>query len=416
MDARGGPHVGALHPPCVMSAFDCIHNDVLVEVLAFLDVESVLQVGGTCPSLRKATLLDRVWTPRLATAGLGRSALDANALTELARFSACPRRLCLQALPWRPRCGADPMGKALRMQSAFSWRPLPMPTSLRQPSAAGNWIFVEVYEVVDRERSDIDVSQLTRLSLDECPPCAPHCIHHCIAKKFVSLDVCSVEFGSGALRQRIEVTVPLGFDFATVRKDCLEVRMFMQLDGMLLPVADSSCMDGSDTERAQRSDWDNLRFDLFSRLHLDESTTPTRLANVNFDLGVNIRKSDGPYVDYVTYPLKLVIKKETSLDWLVDYHNSHAMRIISTIEDDGVLEGYNYTFACDYARDSADQFDFTMNERQARLDAEKRQARLDAEREVRANEEKVRSLRHQLEAAQRDLDASERKLDALPRS
>lgn len=190
----------------------------------------------------------------------------------------------------------------------------------------------------------------------------------------------------------------------------------MQLDGMLLPVADSSCMDGSDTERAQRSDWDNLRFDLFSRLHLDESTTPTRLANVNFDLGVNIRKSDGPYVDYVTYPLKLVIKKETSLDWLVDYHNSHAMRIISTIEDDGVLEGYNYTFACDYARDSADQFDFTMNERQARLDAEKRQARLDAEREVRANEEKVRSLRHQLRAAQRNLDASKRKLDALPRS
>jgi predicted RNase H-like nuclease len=91
------------------------------------------------------------------------------------------------------------------------------------------------------------------------------------------------------------------------------------------------------------------------------------------------------------------------------------MRIISTIEDDGVLEGYSYLFACDYARGSAGQFDFTMNERQARLDAEKRQARLDAEREVRANEEKVRSLRRQLKAAQRDLDASERKLDALPR-
>ena len=85
MDARGVRHVGALHSPCVMSTFDRLHNDAIVEVLAFLDVDSVLQVGGTCPSLRKATLLDRVWTPRLATAGLGRSALDANALTELAR-------------------------------------------------------------------------------------------------------------------------------------------------------------------------------------------------------------------------------------------------------------------------------------------------------------------------------------------
>ena len=36
---------------CAMGALARVSSDVVVEVLAFLDIESVLQVGGACASL-----------------------------------------------------------------------------------------------------------------------------------------------------------------------------------------------------------------------------------------------------------------------------------------------------------------------------------------------------------------------------
>ena len=129
-----------------MAALARVSNDVVVEILAFLDVESVLQVGAASTSLRTTTSLDRVWAPRLATCGLGRFPLGASALAELATLRRDARRLCLQCLPWRPRRGTGP-DTASTWQSSWSWRPSQMmPERLRQPTSSGDWIFVEVYE------------------------------------------------------------------------------------------------------------------------------------------------------------------------------------------------------------------------------------------------------------------------------
>ena len=415
MDARGGPHVGALHPPCVMSAFDCIHNDVLVEVLAFLDVESVLQVGGTCPSLRKATLLDRVWTPRLATAGLGRSALDANALTELARFSACPRRLCLQALPWRPRCGADPEGRTLRIQSAYSWRPFAVPASLRQPSAARNFIFLEVYETRDGMSKDtnFEPSELVRVSL---PTAETHeassgegfisGIKKCIAWKFVSLENCLF----GNLTDAIQLTVPLDIDFVNATNTIyVEARIFMQLDGTLLPVLDSCCMEGDPVAqvqhfRYQASDFRDTDLQLSTEVKFQyqneaDSAIPTRLSLIE----LRWRLEDETYEPHVGD-----LQLHGGMNGLIAHHNSLAMRNACIVKTG---EGYEYTFACDYARDRASNlFDFAVRQETAR---ETWKARMDAQQKVESWESEVERRRAKLDKAECELLAARRELGAL---
>ena len=391
-----------------MSTFDRLHNDVLVEVLAHVDVESVLQVGAACRRLRTATLLDRVWTPRLATAGLGRSALDATALAELAALGNCPRRLFLQCMPWRPRCGADPSAKAGRLQSTFSWRPLPMPPSLRQPSSASGFLFVELCESEDCERAEemSNLSQLTRVSLPH--PCwedkEPHYLKQCFGHKFVALDRCTVEASSGPLSEWLRMSVPLNIDTSALTaqdKSQLEVRVFMQLEGTLLPVADSCCMNGSWFDRRHSSRMMDSSGELGHALQLDlrlqmtnETGTvaaPAHLASLLLDWNCHTREEVmGTYLDL-----------SDGMRGLVDYHKSHAMRVASTTCP---LQGYSYSFACDYNRDSAGQVDFSFN---------KRQYRLDAEHNVMLCEDEVKRLRAKLALAQAALAAAKKARDFL---
>ena len=397
-----------------MSTFDRLHNDVLVEVLAHVDVESVLQVGAACRRLRTATLLDRVWTPRLATAGLGRSTLDATALAELAALGNCPRRLFLQCMPWRPRCGADPSAKAGRLQSTFSWRPLPMPPSLRQ-SDSGGFFFVELCESEDCERAEemSNLSQLTRVSVPYpgWKDKEPHYYKQCFGHKFVALDRCIVEASRGPLCEWLRVTVPLNIDTSalTARDKCyLEVRVFMQLEGTLLPVADSCCMNGTDFGRRHGSRMmdssgelgHTLKLDLRLQMtnetwtvEADGKTAPAHLASLFLDWNCNTREQVmGTYLDL-----------SDGMRGLVDLHNSHAMRVASTLCPE---QGFSYIFACDYDRDSAGQVDFSLNKRQARELS-------DAERNVLQCESEVERLEAKLAFAKDELALAKGKRDFL---
>ena len=336
---------------CAMGALARASSDVVVEILDFLDIGSVLQVGGACASLRRTTLLDRAWTPRLRTCWPGRFDVDAGALAQLATLEVDPRRLCLQCLPWRPRRGTGPDG-ASTWQSAFSWRPpWIMPESLHQPASAGDWFFVEIYES-NNDDVNVRLPEHLRVSLPGVFRAGgKRCIKRLVARKVVRLEECDVDGFPGD-----EVRVPLNVDL-DVRTDwrCFEVRVFMQLDGILVPLADTCCMDG-DVFCASHStnQWigDNESLCVFVGFDVDDTAITSVLQSVEMTWWPGA-SHDGPATHYDHLG--------TGKQALRDFHKQYSARVISTIEESrSRSEDSRYSFACDYKRDSRnpDLFDF----------------------------------------------------------
>ena len=339
-----------------MGALARASSDVVVEILSFLDIESVLQVGGACASLRRTTLLDRAWTPRLRTCWPGRFDVDAGALAQLATLELDPRRLCLQCLPWRPRRGTGPDG-ASTWQSAFSWRPpWIMPESLHQPASSGDWFFVEIYES-NNDDVNVRLPEHLRVNLPGVlykgwprhRAGGKHCIKRLVARKVIRLEECDVDGFPGD-----EVRVPLNVDL-DVRTDwrCFEVRVFMQLDGILVPLADTCCMDG-DMSYASHStnQWigENELLRVFVGFDVDQDDD-TAITSVLESVRIWWYVEDGPATHYGHLG--------TGKQGLRDFHKQYSARVISTTKEAAACAS-RYSFACDYERDSrnADLFDF----------------------------------------------------------
>jgi hypothetical protein len=344
-----------------MGALARASSDVVVEILDFLDIESVLQVGGACASLRRTTLLDRAWTPRLRTCWPGRFDVDAGVLDQLATLELDPRRLCLQCLPWRPRRGTGPDG-ASTWQSAFSWRPpWIMPESLHQPVSSGDWFFVEIYES-NNDDVNVRLPEHLRVNLPGVlykgwprhRAGGKHCIKRLVARKVVRLEECYLDGFPGG-----EVRVPLDVDL-DVRTDwrCFEVRVFLQLDGILVPLADTCCMDGDEKFACKLTKIvDNESLYVFVGFDVDDTAITSVLQSVNMSWWPGA-SHDGPATHYGHLG--------TGKQALRDFHKQYSARVISTIEaieESRSGEDIRYSFACDYERDSRnpDLFDFMRN-------------------------------------------------------
>ena len=344
-----------------MAALARAGSDMVVEILAFLEVESVLQVGAASTSLRTATLLDRVWTPRLATCGLGRFAVDAGALAELSTIKVDARRLCLQCLPWRPRRGTGPDAVSI-WQSSWSWRPLSvMPEWLHQPTSSGDWIFVEVYEahlVPGEDRQPEHVCQPGMSPMESC-------IKRMVAQKFISVKDCGVDNFPEIIR--VPLDVDPGVDYSDYQQQdsplIFEVRVLMQLDGIMVPLLESCCMEGGgDDERHQF--WSQCGFEgrpLQNNLVMDISYPDTdAVCRFNF-LDIKWMVYDPQTGDDI--PNAIGMGKGEQV--MRDFHKANATRLISKIDDVGP---YRYSFACDYERHgrNSNLFDFTRKKPAAR--------------------------------------------------
>ena len=340
-----------------MGALARASSDVVVEILDFLDIGSVLQVGGACESLRRTTLLDRAWTPRLRTCWPGRFDFDAGALDQLATLELDPRRLCLQCLPWRPRRGTGPDG-ASTWQSAFSWRPpWIMPESLHQPASSGDWFFVEIYES-NNDDVNVRLPEHLRVNLPGVlykgwprhRAGGKHCIKRLVARKVIRLEECDVDGFPDDVRMPLDVDLDVRTDWR-----CFEVRVFMQLDGILVPLADTCCMDG-DVFCASHStnQWigDNESLCVFVGFDVDDTAITSVLQSVEMTWWPGA-SHDGPATHYDHLG--------TGKQALRDFHKQYSARVISTIEESrSRSEDSRYSFACDYKRDSRnpDLFDF----------------------------------------------------------
>jgi hypothetical protein len=328
---------------------DAFPTDVIVEVLACLDVEGVLQVGCSNTSLRETTLLERVWTPRLATCGLGRFPLEAEALASLAHLGGDARRLCLQCLPWRPRRGAasDADDDSDMWQTSWSWRPDWMPKQLHQPGTSQDFIFVEVYETnVDNSSADGRRPEHYRVALPEVEDSKTF-IMRSYGAKIIPLDACCVwNFPE-------EVSVPLNVDLSAddaVLDRVFDIRVFMQLDGILSPIADTCCMEGEENCRSHESmSFADKDHRLMVTVNMDNDWLPSWHFK-SFDLSWKLLDGDWDEIEQHT----LGERKHG----LGKFHEYNAARVISTLEDG---HAHRYSFACDYERWSGNQalFDFS---------------------------------------------------------
>lgn len=339
-----------------MAALARVSNDVVVEILAFLDVESVLQVGAASTSLRTATLLDRIWAPRLATCGLGRFAVDAGALAELSTIKVDARRLCLQCLPWRPRRGTGPDG-ASTWQSAFSWRPpWIMPESLHQPASSGDWFFVEIYESNSTYNDSVDRRLPDHLRVSMPENRGIDFLYGLVARKVVRLEECDVDGFPN-------VHVPLNVDLnkhvdGTNASPLFEVRVFMQLDGILVPLADTCCMvKGCGVGHGYHitNRWINETERLFvavQQVYVDVDRDDDTALTSAVD---SIEISWSFHQNTVSHDGKLGAGKQA----LRDFHKQNSAQVISALHDSGWGDN-SYSFACDYERDRRNPslFDF----------------------------------------------------------
>ena len=312
-----------------MAALARASSDVIVEILSWLDIESVLQVGDASTSLRTTTSLDRVWAPRLATCGLTRFAVDARALAELSTIQVDARRLCLQCLPWRPRRGIGPDTVSM-WQSSWSWRPSQMmPERLHQPSSSGDWIFVEVYEA---QNGGVDSRQAENVCLPGMPPSIA-CIKRMVAQKFISVKDCDVDNFPNSIR------VPLNLepraDYSGFQDGLFfEVRVLMQLDGIMVPLLETCCMDGQGDERHHISSQCGFEGRCLSTdLTMDITYPDTDNACCFHCLGIQWHAIEG-----------------NGEQFMRDFHKAYATLLISKTVD--IYHEFKYSFACDYKRDT----------------------------------------------------------------
>lgn len=329
---------------------DAFPTDVIVEVLASLDVESVLQVGCSNTSLRKTTLLERVWTPRLATCGLGRFPLDAEALAELVRLGGDARCICLQCLPWRPRRGAASGADddSDMWQTSWSWRPDWMPKQLYIEGC--DFFFVEVYETnFDNSSADGRRPTDVRVALPEVPHSQTFIKRH-IATKVIPLGRALVS------NFPEEVYVPLKVDLPgdDIGDRVFDVRVFMLRDLILAPLADTCCMEGEGNSRSHESRRfadNDRRLDVSCDMDINVPNQQINSLSLRWNLFKNLKDDDSDEEEWDEL-------EHHNLGGLCDFHHYNASRILSTLEDG---HAHRYSFACDYERDSRNPalFDFS---------------------------------------------------------
>jgi len=372
-----------------MAALARVSSDVIAEILPFLDVESVVQVGAASTSLRTAALLDRVWTPRLATCGLGRFAVDAGALAELSTIKVDARRLCLQCLPWRPRRGTGPAA-ASTWQSSWSWRPSQMPERLHQPNSSGDWIFVEVYErgniYQPGDTSDKNAEHLRVTFPGVRDDNYIDIVTRAIAHKFVRVEDCTFDDFPDRISVPLNVVLlPQEEEHGEDNFLEWEVRVLVQLGGILVPFADTCCMQIADEDRyhvTKQSALIDVGQDL--TVSVEKYLEQGRLHSIDLVWSIGKQLDDDDFRTFVGggsggggYQVLENDVLGAGEQGLRAFHND-ATRVISTIEDGDTwhLSNYRYSFACDYERHpnsrdgpNSNLFDFTRKKGPALLPA-----------------------------------------------
>ena len=209
-----------------------------------------------------------------------------------------------------------------------------------------DFVFVEVYETNwDNSSADGRRPEHYRVALPEVEDSKTF-IKRRMAAKFIPLHACRV------FNFPEEVRVPLNVDLSADDNydRVFDIRVFMQLDGILVPVADTCCMEGDENCRSHESmSFADKDHRLMVTLDMDIDWFP----NYNlkwFELSWKFLDSDWDEI------------REHNLgdckQGLSRFHEYNAARVISTLEQG---DSHRYSFACDYERWSGNQalFDFS---------------------------------------------------------
>ena len=192
------------------------------------------------------------------------------------------------------------------------------------------------------------------------------CIKRMVAQKFISVKDCGVDNFPEIIR--VPLDVDPGVDYSDYQQQdsslIFEVRVLMQLDGIMVPLLESCCMEGDgDDERHHISSQCGFEgHPLEINLVMDISYPDTdAVCRFNF-LDIKWMVYDPETGDDI--PNAIGMGKGEQV--MRDFHKANATRLISKIDDinglrsDPIL-GYRYSFACDYERDTQNPnlFDFT---------------------------------------------------------
>jgi hypothetical protein len=169
-----------------------------------------------------------------------------------------------------------------------------------------------------------------------------------MAAKFIPLDACCV------FNFPEEVSVPLNVDLSAdddgVRDRVFDIRVFMQLDGILVPIADTCCMEGDENCRSHESmSFADKDHRLMVTLNMDIDWFPKYNCK-RFELSWKFL--DGDWDEIQEHNLG------DCKQGLRRFHEYNAARVISTLEHG---DSHRYSFACDYERWSGNPalFDFS---------------------------------------------------------
>ena len=199
-----------------------------------------------------------------------------------------------------------------------------------------DFVFVEVYETNwDNSSADGRRPEHYRVALPEVEDSKTF-IKRRMAAKFIPLDECRV------FNFPEEVRVPLDVDLSAddVNYDrVFDIRVFMQLDGILVPIADTCCMEGEENCRSHESmSFADKDHRLMVTLDMDIDWFP------NYNLKwfeLSWKFLDGDWDEIREHNLG------DCKQGLSRFHEYNAARVISTLEDG---HAHRYSFACDYER------------------------------------------------------------------
>ena len=181
------------------------------------------------------------------------------------------------------------------------------------------------------------------------------CIKRMVAQNFISVKDCGVDNFPEIIRVPLDVGTPTGVDYSDYQHGgdlMFEVRVLMQLDGIMVPLLDSCCMEGDGDDRYHISpqcgfEGQCLSTDLAMDITYPDTDNDFRLNSLDIKwMFLNAETWDG-------IPHLSMGKGEQVMRV---FHKANATRLITKTES---LD-FKYSFACDYERDTQNPelFDF----------------------------------------------------------
>lgn len=251
-----------------------------------------------------------------------------------------------------------------------------MPERLHQPNSSGDWIFVEVYErgniYQPSDTSDVNPQHLRVTFPGVRDDNYIDIVTRAIAHKFVRVEDCTFDDFPDRISVPLNVDLPPQEEHGEDNFLEWEVRVLVQLGGILVPFADTCCMQIADEDRyhvTKQSALIDVGQDLtvLVEKNVEEGAT-FRLHSLDLEWSIGKQLDDDEFRTFVGGGSGVggyqVLENDilgAGEQGLRAFHND-ATRVISTIEDGDKwhLSNYRYSFACDYERDTQNPelFDF----------------------------------------------------------